>query len=209
MTRRGGTAAVRLGQPMTRRLEHHLALAALLASLAAPATAAASPSAVVRDCAEDGSVDGNYSNDDKKAALGQIPADLDEYSDCRAVISASIKSKRPSAKATSSDSGDDSASADAAVPAKAKRRRAAARSVRKRKQARARTESLVADRSIAPAAAGAFDRTSTENGLSLPVLLALIALTLLLLGGAFFALTRRNPGLLAAVRRVSLPRRGR
>jgi hypothetical protein len=193
---------------MTRRLAHFIALVALLAAMAVPVTAAASPSAVVRDCAEDGSVDGDYSNEDKKAALGQIPADLDEYSDCRSVIAASIRSKGPSAGIASVASG--AGGGGDAAPTRAKRRRAAAqRRVRKRAAARRRTEELIADRSLTPATAGVFDRTDTANGMPLPVLLALIALTLLLLGSAFVALARRNPGMMAAIRRVPLPRRSR
>ena len=75
---------------MTSRVRHLIVLVVAFAALALPAIAAADPDAVVRDCAADGSVDGKYSDSDKRAALDRIPADLDEYSDCRSVIGASI-----------------------------------------------------------------------------------------------------------------------
>jgi hypothetical protein len=201
-------AAGRLEKRMSRRLAHLIALSALLTALVLPGAASASPSAVVRDCAEDGSVDGNYSDEDKQAALGQIPADLDEYSDCRAAISSSIKGKRPKAGTSSngdaSGGGDDEAAA-AAPAAKARARKT--RQARAQGKRRKRVAALVEDHSDRPAASGVFNRAATENGLPLPTLLALIALTLLLAGGALAALARRNPGLLATLRRVPLPRR--
>ncbi|MGI9081660.1 MAG: hypothetical protein ACR2FZ_05180, partial [Thermoleophilaceae bacterium] len=71
---------------MNNRVRHPLLLIAALAVLSLAPTALASPADVVRDCAEDGSLDGSYSEAEKRAALGEIPADLDEYSDCRAII---------------------------------------------------------------------------------------------------------------------------
>jgi hypothetical protein len=87
----------------------HIALAAALALLVAAATAApalASPAGVIRDCSEDGVLNGKYSQSELDGALEQLPSDLDEYTDCRSVIrraqlgSASSKrrsSRKPSA----------------------------------------------------------------------------------------------------------------
>jgi hypothetical protein len=55
---------------------------ALVFALALPALAHASGSAVVKDCA-DGSIDKTYSPKDYADALANLPADLDEYTDCR------------------------------------------------------------------------------------------------------------------------------
>ena len=68
---------------------------------------------------------------------------------------------------------------------------------RKRELARAETEDLIGDRKVDPGTAGVFERADTSNGLSLPVLLSLIALTLLLAAGALVAIRRRNPEFLA------------
>lgn len=66
-----------------------IALAAVLATLISVALAApalASPSGVIRDCSEDGVLNGKYSQSELDGALEQLPSDLDEYTDCRAVI---------------------------------------------------------------------------------------------------------------------------
>jgi hypothetical protein len=68
------------------RLRFRIATAlALLLALAAPGLAHASASAIFEDCA-DGSLDKNYSQQDYAKALANLPADLDEYSDCRSQI---------------------------------------------------------------------------------------------------------------------------
>ena len=66
-----------------------IALAAaltVLAVLAAAAPAPASPTSVIRDCSEDGILNGSYSQSELDGALEQLPSDLDEYTDCRSVI---------------------------------------------------------------------------------------------------------------------------
>jgi hypothetical protein len=68
------------------RLRLRIATAlALLLALAAPGLAHASTKALFTDCA-DGSLDGHYSQKDYAQALANLPADLDEYSDCRSQI---------------------------------------------------------------------------------------------------------------------------
>jgi hypothetical protein len=71
---------------MTLRLRLRIATAlALLLALAAPGLAHASTQALFKDCG-DGSLDGHYSQKDYAKALANLPADLDEYSDCRSQI---------------------------------------------------------------------------------------------------------------------------
>ncbi len=53
-------------------------------TMAAPALA--SPAGVIRDCSEDGVLNGKYSQSELAGALEQLPSDLDEYTDCRSVI---------------------------------------------------------------------------------------------------------------------------
>jgi hypothetical protein len=74
------------GPRTTLRLRLRIATAlALLLALAAPGLAHASTKALFTDCA-DGSLDGHYSQKDYADALANLPADLDEYSDCRSQI---------------------------------------------------------------------------------------------------------------------------
>jgi hypothetical protein len=54
----------------------------LVFALAVPALAQASASALIIDCG-DGTIDGSYSQRDYADALANLPADVDEYSDCR------------------------------------------------------------------------------------------------------------------------------
>jgi hypothetical protein len=56
---------------------------ALVFALALPALAHASSSALIKDCTNDGVINGNYSTKDYSDALANLPADVDEYSDCR------------------------------------------------------------------------------------------------------------------------------
>ena len=71
---------------MRLRLRIATALALMLA-LAVPALAQASGSAVIRDCTDDGQLSKTYTQKDYADALAHLPADVDEYSDCRDVIS--------------------------------------------------------------------------------------------------------------------------
>jgi hypothetical protein len=74
------------GPRKTLRLRLRIATAlALLLALTAPGLAHASTKALFTDCA-DGSLDGHYSQKDYAQALANLPADLDEYSDCRSQI---------------------------------------------------------------------------------------------------------------------------
>ena len=182
----------------------HLFLTAL-AAVAAPAlapVAAASPAAVVHDCV-DGSLDGSYSDADKRAALGQIPTDIDEYSDCRSVISGSIGGDKATAGASSSGAsapGTTAATPQARSKAAAQRARTV-REARIRSARRAREKSLGA-RAVDPRDSGVFRAANTANGMPLPFTLALVALALIALAGGLLTLWRRNPAFAGAVRRV-------
>jgi hypothetical protein len=193
---------------MNNRVTHLLLTAlAALAALALAPLAAASPTAVVRDCAEDGSLDGSYSDADKRAALGQIPADIDEYSDCRSVIGGSLDGGKPTASASSN--GTSSPGAAAATPQA--RRKAAAQRAEKVRQARIERarkvrEKRLGARAVDPRDPGVFRAANTANGMPLPFTLALIALALIAVAGGLFTLWRRNPAFADAVRRVTSAR---
>jgi len=184
---------------MNNRLRNLLMSLAAFAVLALAPTAAASPDAVVRDCAEDGTLDGSYSEADKRAALGRIPADLDEYSDCRAIIAGG-----GGGKASANSVGGPAAGTPAAKKA-ASRRLAKIRAVLRTK-ARQKREKELGARSVDPRDAGVFRASNTANGMPLQMTLALIALTILALAAGLLALQRRNPAFADAIRRVDLKR---
>jgi hypothetical protein len=90
---------------MTLRLRLRIATAlALLLAFAAPGLAHASTQALFRDCG-DGSLDGHYSQKDYADALANLPADLDEYSDCRSQIQ---RARLGGRKSSNSGGGDTS-----------------------------------------------------------------------------------------------------
>jgi hypothetical protein len=61
-------------------------LCLLAALLAAPAARAADPTTIIRDCEDDGRLQGSYSPGDLRNARQNLPTDIDEYSDCRDVL---------------------------------------------------------------------------------------------------------------------------
>lgn len=204
------------------RVRHLFAPALIvLTVLAFPVAAQASPGQVVRDCAEDGAVDGKYSNADLKAALKKIPADLDEYSDCRASISSAIGPKAGIAKKTGG--GGDAGSAggssggapnpdtdgDGSVSAQERDAASATKVALKRDDKRKKTEESLGKRTVDPTRAGAVAASETSNGLPLPVILAIAALALLAVAAGLLLVGRRRPGFAQALRRVPVPGRFR
>ena len=193
-------------------IRHSIAPLLLFAVLAFPALAQASPDDVLRDCNADESIDEKHSDADKRAALKKMPGEMKEYTECEQVIAASLGGGK---KANSSGTGgsgfgqgdgaggiDPDTNGDGVVSGA--EREAAEK--RKRQLAQADTERQLGDRQTDPLQAGAADGRETANGLSLPAILALLALVLLTLGAGLYALWRRNPELL---RRVPLPFRSR
>jgi hypothetical protein len=170
------------------------------AALALPASAMADPEAVIRDCGQDGTLGGKYSDRDLRQALANLPTDLDEYSDCREVISAAISTgagKGAGGAGSSKDGNTPSLSEETARIEDQKQ-------LDQMADARERPGDIqVGGRPVTPGSNGLFDVSSAENGLPLPLVLALIGLALLSLTGAFVALRPRIP-LLA---RIPLPSR--
>ena len=78
------------------------ALTVLGCLLVVPATAGASGRSVVRDCTDNGRIDSHHSQGDYKSALGSLPSDVDEYTDCRQIIE---QAKRSDASSGSSSGG--------------------------------------------------------------------------------------------------------
>ena len=73
----------------------------LCAALALPAVAVADGDEAIRDCAEDGDLDGSYSDEELAEAERDMPSDLDAYSNCREVIRAARAGGRGSSDGTS------------------------------------------------------------------------------------------------------------
>lgn len=162
-----------------------ISVAVLLIALAAAPAAPASARDVIRDCSEDGSLDGHYSQGEIQQALEQLPSDLDEYTDCRSVIrSAQLGSagRRHTRKRNAGIAGRvDSTSP--ATPAEEQRIGAAG----------SHNPVRIGGQAVSPGAAAAPVDASGFGGELPPLLLALlIATACALFLGAVFAL-RRSP----------------
>lgn len=191
------------------RAVRNLLVLTVLAVLALPATAMADP---IGDCARDGDLDKSYSNAELRRALDRIPGDLDEYSNCREVISGAIAGgsdrggNRPGSSApdggplaANERSARDSDSSDLAA-------------ITGDPEGHPPSVDVGGER-VEPGSNGLFDLASASNDMPVPLLLALVALALLALVGALVALRDRVPALARIpllskipTPRVSLPR---
>ena len=218
---------------MTRAPRHPLLLAALIV-LALPwgEASAATPFKVIKDCNQDGVLNGKYSNRELRDALDNLPTDIDEYSDCRDVISAAITSGssregdgRPAGGGGGGpDGGGGPSGAEGGDPAVLTPEEQAARQQDQEDLAAITAPEGRDDRptidvggeTVKPGSNGLFDVATASNSVPLPLLLVLIALGLLALGGGLAALRGRTPALArlpllskVPTSRVSLPRFGR
>jgi hypothetical protein len=184
---------------VTIRARHLVICLATLVALAIPSIANASPQAVIRDCAEDGVLNHHYSNGDLQKAKQKLPSDLDEYSDCREVIGAAIGG--PPGKGRGSGGGGGGGGSSHASQQAAQNQDQQA--LREATKPSAPPEVTVDGKKVTPGKNGLFNLASAENGIPLPLLLALIAVGILAVGGALWALRRRVP----ALANISLPRR--
>ena len=58
--------------------------------VAAPAAQAGTRADIVADCFDDGKLDGNYTASQIRDARNNLPADVDQYSDCRDVLARAL-----------------------------------------------------------------------------------------------------------------------
>lgn len=162
-----------------------------LAVLALPAPAFASADQVINDCARDGKLDGKYSNSELRRARNNLPADLDEYSDCRDVIGAAIKG--------GSDKGIGAGSPGIAAtdpPAEAAAQTQDQTDLAELASGKGPTPSVdVGGTNLAPDSSGFFSLGGAANEVPLPLLLALILLLLFALASGLAALRERVPAL--------------
>ena len=170
------------------RAVRNLLVLAVLAVLALPATAMANP---IGDCARDGDLDKSYSNGELKRALDSIPGDLDEYSNCREVISGAIAGgsdrggNRPS-------SGSDGSPLSASEQSARNRDNSDLAAITGDPEGNPPSVDVGGER-VETGSNGLFDLASASNDVPAPLLVALIALALLTLIGGLVALRDRVP----------------
>ena len=185
-----------------------LLVLAVLALVALPGSAMANP---ISDCNTDGDLDKKYSNKQLREAIENLPTDLDEYSNCREILSGAITS--------GSDKGGNRPTLGAdGSPLPAEEQAARAQDNEDLAAITADPEESppsvkVGDEEVEPGPNGLFDLASASNDLPVPLLVALIALALVALIGGLVAMRERVPALARIpllskipTPRVSLPR---
>jgi hypothetical protein len=191
---------------MTRVIQTLIVLVALCA-LAVPA-AQAGYKDVIKDCAQDGKLDKKYSDAELIKAKKNLPADLNEYSDCRDVIGAAIGGAGRHGGGGSNSGGSSGGAATGGPPAAQAARAQDKNALAKIAHSARKPRVKVGDQTVAPGKNGLFSTASAENGLPLPLLLALIAMAIVALSGGLYALRKRIPALAKVpLPRISLPRR--
>jgi hypothetical protein len=168
---------------MARRANFALALA-LLASVLIAAPAFGSANDVIRDCSEDGVLNGHYSHSELAKALDKLPSDLDEYTDCRAVIRSA---ELASARKHKGGSGVPGTVDTTSPPSAAEQRRL-------HDAAKGAGSVEVGGRGITPGASAAPVKSAGLTDLPPLVLAVLVALAGAMLAGAALAI-RRHPEL--------------
>ena len=82
------TAAEPVSPARHTRPMRRIVLPTVLACLLLPAAASGSGNSVIHDCTDNDKIDSYHSQSDYKAALGNIPSDVEQYTDCRSLIRA-------------------------------------------------------------------------------------------------------------------------
>ena len=183
-----------------------LILAALLmALLSLPAFAQASGEDVIRDCNEDGVIDGNYSQGELRDAEENLPSDIDQYGDCRDLINQAQADGTRKGGGGAGGAGGDTAGSRRGGSAKPRTGDPALETksgaYAANKEDKSAYEKALADASrggalpngLAIPAAGDFQ--PANGGLPLPLLLALIAVGLLIAATSVLVARKRLPAL--------------
>lgn len=171
-----------------------------------PASAQASP---VTDCAQDGKLDRQYSNSELRKALDNIPTDLDEYGDCREIISGAIQNDSDKGEGRPSSTGSDGGPLgpeEQSARTKDNEELAAIAGDGGGDPPAPSVE--VGGETVKPGSNGLFDLASASNDLPVPLLVALIALALLAIVGGLVALRTRIPilGRIPLLSKIPAPR---
>ena len=174
---------------------------ALFALVAFPTTSTAGShnrNKIIKDCVDDGKIDGHYKKRDLKDAYDNVPTDVNEYTDCRSAIGRALAAMNsgeggagggpgggpPANPALATPSG-----AQAGSPADLKALKAASGG------GTPRPNVSVGGHMVSPATGGLTRVADAANSLPGPVVAALIAVIVLCLAGSLAAVWRRWPEL--------------
>jgi hypothetical protein len=173
--------------------------------MALPGSAMAQNPAIA-DCNDDGDLDKKYSNEQLRNAIENIPTDLDEYSNCREILSGAITSgsDRGGGRPTVGSDGAPPPAEEQAARTKDTEDLAAITADPEKSPPSVK----VGDEKVEPGSNGLFDLASASNDLPVPLLVALIALGVVALIGGLVAMRARIPALarIPLLSKISLPR---
>ena len=183
-----------------------LLVLAVLALMALPGSAMATP---LRDCSSDGDLDKQWSNSELRKAIDNLPTDLDEYSNCRELLTNAITSGSDKGGNRPTLGADGSPLPPEEQAARAKDNEDLAAIMADPEKSPPGVK--VGDEEVEPGSNGLFDLASASNDLPVPLLVALIALGLVALIGGLAAMRERIPALsriplLSKIPRVPFPR---
>ena len=192
------------------RAATRLLVLVVLALMALPGGAMAQNPAIA-DCNDNGVLDKQYTNDQLRKALDNLPTDLDEYSNCREILSSAITGGSDRGGSRPSTGTDGSPLPPEEHVARADDNKDLAAITADPEKTPPSVE--VGGEKVEPGSNGLFDLASSSNDLPVPLLAALIALALVALIGGLVAMRGRIPALARIpllskipTPRVSLPR---
>ena len=176
-----------------------LLLLATAVALALPATASAQGGQeIIRDCAQDGDLDGNYSQEELDEAYENMPSDIDEYSNCRSVIeSARERAGVGGGSQDSSGSGTGSGGSSSGPPGGSGSDPEEIEERGDRAQSGDAPEATVAGET-AGSDGGTFTTDAASDGMSPALIVALILAALGALAGALYLLRDQLPASIAS-----------
>lgn len=171
-----------------------------IAALAAPAAATAKGGDdVIRDCAQDGDLDGNYSQDELDEAYNNMPSDIDEYSNCREVIerarereSGGAENGAGSAPGALAPSGDSSSGGGGAAPGGSGDDSAELDARGDRSRNGEAPEAHIAGQELS-GSDGTLGTDDESDGMPAPLIAALLLAALAAIAGALYLLRDRLP----------------
>ena len=189
---------------------------ALLAPALVPTGAMASGAEVIDDCADDGVIDGRYSDEELREGEREVPSDIDEYTDCREAIRAELGSDSGGRSGRGSGGGDPSLTTESGAVAGSREDVDALNELtdgNRRGRDRGDAPSIdIGGRDVTPGAGGeVLGLANSSNELPLSMLSALVLLALMAIAGTVLLIRRRGlPEPVAArvpdfLRRVKLP----
>jgi len=193
------------GSCLIMRIRNVLIFIAVAAAFGmASASALASPQAVIRDCAKDGTLNHHYSLSDLKNALKKLPTDVDEYTNCRDVINqAETQGSGGGSAGGSGPGGPGGAGGGGGNSGGPGPSAADTRALNSAIHSNGSAPTLsLGGRKVVPGSGGLFKTASATGSLPVPVLLALIAVAALTAAGGFVAVRRRFPAAVGAALRV-------